>query len=561
MITPDTRETRHRAAIYARYSSDAQREASIEDQLRLCITRAEREGWTVVGTFTDAAVSGATILRPGYQSLLAAMRSGEVDIVLAESLDRFSRDLEHVAAFHKQARFSQVRLVTLAEGEISEMTVGFKGTMGALYLRDLAAKTHRGLEGRIRQGRSIGAPPFGYRVVRRLGSDGEPERGLREIDPQQADIVRRIFRDYALGQSPLAIARSLNTAGIPGPRGGPWYNQTLRGRPGRSDGILRNPLYVGRLIWNRSASMVDPGTGVQVWRSKPQEEVVEVAVPDLRIIPDELWNSVQARLAAEAAPRPKTGSHPFWDHRRPRHLLSGKVVCGCCGRAFSPLGQDYLGCRAAQNAGGCRNSRRIRRSKLEAHVLQALGTQLMHPELVAAFCSAFIEEWNRCLADAGANAAACTRELRVVERKLANLVEAIADGLKAPGIQQKLDELEAQRAVLQAQLQAAPPAPPALHPNLAQVYADRVASLRRALDAKDGAEVLEAARALIDTVVVSPPPSDQPDDPPHIELTGNLIAMLKAGGAKLDPEDTTTTSCLINITSASVKEGTGACSR
>ncbi len=385
-----------RVALYARYSSDQQREASIEDQLRLCTARAEKEGWTVTGTWSDAAISGATLLRPGYQALLAAMRAGAVDIVLAESLDRFSRDLEHVAAFHKQARFCGVRIVTLADGESSEMAVGFKGTMGALYLRDLAARTHRGLEGRVRQGRAIAAPPYGYRVVRRLGADGEPERGLREIDPAEATVLGRVFRDYVGGFSPRAIARALNTEGIPGPRGGIWYDQTLRGRPGRADGLLRNPLYAGRLVWNRYSATTDPQTGARVWRQKDRQEVVE--------------------------------------------------------------------------------------------------------------------------------------------RRIANLVDAIADGLKAPGLQQKLDELGARRAALRAQMQAVPPAAPALHPNLAQLYADRVASLRRALDAGDGAEVLESARALIDTVTVSPPPPDRPDGPPEIELAGNLIEMLRAGGARLDPD-------------------------
>ena len=86
-----------RAALYARYSSDVQSAASIDDQLRICRARAAAEGWCVAQVFTDAAISGATTLRPGYQDLLAAIRARTVDLVLAESLDRFSRDLEHVA--------------------------------------------------------------------------------------------------------------------------------------------------------------------------------------------------------------------------------------------------------------------------------------------------------------------------------------------------------------------------------------------------------------------------------------------------------------------------------
>lgn len=532
-----------RCALYARFSSDLQRAASIEDQLRLCAARAERDGWTVVGTFADAAISGATMLRPGYQALLAAMRAGEVDIVLAESLDRISRDLEHVAAFHKAAMFCRVRIITLSEGEVSDLHVGLKGTMGQLYLKDLKAKTLRGQEGRIRQGRAIGGPPYGYRVVRRLATDGEPERGLREVNPDQASVVRRIYEAYVAGTSPLSIARALNRDGVPAPRGRTWYDLTLRGRPTRGDGILRNPLYTGRLQWNRSHNVVDPVSGVEVWRRKAGEDWVETAVPHLRIVSDDLWQAAQARLAAEAAPQPTAGQHAFWQRRRPQHLLTGKVVCGCCGSGFSVMGKDYLGCRTARNGGACRNTTRVRRALLEDRVLRALGTQLMRPDLVAEFCATFIEEWNRLAAEASAGAEARQRELHAIERKIANLVEAIADGLKAPGLQQKLADLEARRRDVQAALDAGPPvAPPALHPNLAKVYAEKVATLRQALEAEDGTEALEAARALIDTVVVSPP--DDPGNPPGIELTGNLIAMLQAGGADIVPRDATLTSCL-----------------
>ncbi len=302
-----------RCALYARYSSDNQREASIEDQLRICQVRAEREGWAVVGTFTDAAISGATTLRPGYQALLEAIRKGQLDIVLAESLDRLSRDLEHVAAFHKLAVFARVRIVTLAEGEISELHVGLKGTMGALYLKDLAQKTHRGLEGRARQGFGTGRIAYGYRAVRTLGADGEPVRGLREIDPACAAIVRRIFRDYAGGTSPLAIARALNTEGIPGPDGRPWHDWTIRGRPARENGLLRNTLYAGRQTWNRTTRRRDPIRGGWVVRAHPEEAIVETPVPALRIIDDDLWQQAQRRLAAEASPASQNRGNTFWD--------------------------------------------------------------------------------------------------------------------------------------------------------------------------------------------------------------------------------------------------------
>ena len=154
-----------KAVIYARYSSDQQREASIEDQIRLCRERIALEGWGYLHAYTDRAVSGASALRPAYQALLEDARRGEFDIVVAEALDRLSRDQEDIAGLLKRLRFAGVRLFTLAEGEIGELHIGLKGTMNALFLKDLADKTRRGLSGRVKEGRSAGGLCYGYEVV------------------------------------------------------------------------------------------------------------------------------------------------------------------------------------------------------------------------------------------------------------------------------------------------------------------------------------------------------------------------------------------------------------
>jgi site-specific DNA recombinase len=97
-IHPAAHSGAGRAVVYARYSSEHQREASIEDQVRTCKARIEAEGWTLIATYSDYAQSGASHLRPGYQKLLADARDGSFDVVVAEALDRLSRDQEHVAA-------------------------------------------------------------------------------------------------------------------------------------------------------------------------------------------------------------------------------------------------------------------------------------------------------------------------------------------------------------------------------------------------------------------------------------------------------------------------------
>jgi DNA invertase Pin-like site-specific DNA recombinase len=211
-----------RVSIYARYSSDKQREASIEDQVRLCEERAAREGWRVVKRYTDHAISGASLMRRGIQALMQDAQSGKFDLVLTESLDRISRDQEDIAGLYKRLRFAGVTIHTLSEGEIAELQIGFTGTMSALYLKNLGEKTWRGQSGRVRAGKSGGGNCYGYDVVRRSSRAGDPERGDRRVNYKDAAIVSYIFNEYAAGKSPKAIAHALNKRKIPGPTDKAW---------------------------------------------------------------------------------------------------------------------------------------------------------------------------------------------------------------------------------------------------------------------------------------------------------------------------------------------------
>jgi site-specific DNA recombinase len=208
-----------RVSIYARYSSDKQREASIEDQTRLCEERARRENWRVVKRYSDHAISGASLMRRGIQALMQDAQSGKFDLVLTESLDRISRDQEDIAGVYKRLRFAGVKIYTLSEGEIAELHIGFTGTMSALYLKSLGEKTWRGQSGRIRAGKSGGGNCYGYDVVRPSSNATKPERGDRRINEMEAVIVNYVFNEYAAGKSPRAIAHALNKRNIRGPAG------------------------------------------------------------------------------------------------------------------------------------------------------------------------------------------------------------------------------------------------------------------------------------------------------------------------------------------------------
>jgi len=226
-----------KVALYARYSSENQRDASIEDQLRLCRLHAERQGWTVVDSYSDRAISGASLLRPGIQELMQDAQRGRFTIVLAEAMDRLSRDQEDIAGLFKRMSFAGVRIVTLSEGDVSQLHVGLKGTMNALFLKDLADKTRRGQRGRIEHGKAGGGLCYGYDVIREVGSDGQLVTGERRINPAEADTIRRIYKAYAAGDSSRTIALSLNADKVPGPQGREWGPSTIHGNVQRRNGL------------------------------------------------------------------------------------------------------------------------------------------------------------------------------------------------------------------------------------------------------------------------------------------------------------------------------------
>ncbi|MFN8680363.1 recombinase family protein [Paracoccus sp. P2] len=505
-----------RVALYARYSSDNQREASIEDQLRICREQAKREKWKIVGTYKDAGISGASmILRPGIQALLQDAQAGQFDIVLAEALDRISRDQADVATFYKHLKFAGVPIVTLSEGEISELHVGLKGTMNALFLKDLAAKTHRGIRGRVEDGKSGGGLCFGYNVVKQLDARGDPIRGNREINEAEANVVRRIFREFASGIGPRTIARTLNEEGVPGPAGKLWSDTTIRGHVKRGTGLVNNELYIGRLIWNRLRYIKDPSTGKRVSRLNPESEWIIKDVPELRIVDDELWQSVRVRQGKIAekyanvteAVRKHHKKNRLNGTRRPKSLLSGLVFCGCCGGPYSLRGADRFACSNHISKGACSNSRTIPREDLEARVLSGLKDRMMAPEIVEEAMRAYAEETNRLNRERRSSGDAWKAELVKIEKQIRGIIEAIKAGMFHESMKAEMDTLEARKTELNTLLADAPEDTPDILPSASAIYAKKVSALTEALNRKEERqEAAETLRGLIEKILLTPGP-------------------------------------------------------
>jgi site-specific DNA recombinase len=214
---------------------------------------------------------------------------------------RYRQASEDVGRIFEHPIWKWNRIVTLTEGEINELHIGLKGTMNALFLKDLAVKTRRGQRGRVEAGKIPGGNSYGYRIVRRLLDDGKVSTGEREIDLDQAAIIKRIFQEYADGMAPRQIAGRLNAEGIASPRGGQWNASTINGSRQRRNGILNNELYLGRITYNRQRFVKDPETGKRLSRLNPEHEWIITEVPTLRIIDDDTWGRVQQIKAGYAS--------------------------------------------------------------------------------------------------------------------------------------------------------------------------------------------------------------------------------------------------------------------
>jgi site-specific DNA recombinase len=512
-----------KVAIYARYSSDNQRDASIADQLRICREFAARQDWTVVQEFTDHAISGATLLRSGFQALMRDALNRRFDVVLAESLDRFSRDQEDTAGLVKRLTFASVNIVTLAEGDITHLHIGFKGTMNALFLKDLADKTHRGLRGRVEGGKSAGGLCYGYRVVKSL-TGGTVTTGEREIEPAEAAIVERIFREYVAGVAPKAIAKRLNQEGVAGPFGGTWSPSTIHGNSKRGTGILNNELYVGRMIWNRLRYVKNPDTGKRISRLNPTAEWITREIPSLRIVSDELWYATKERQSSTRRTITRTGNIGF--ARRPQYLFSGLSRCGMCGAGFIMAGRNRLACFGAREKGTCDNHLTIRRDEVEGRVLKALQEKLLRQDLFEEFCEEFTRELNRLRMQHRASLSAVEREIERIKARRKKLIEMVMEGVAPSVVKDELNANAARREQLESQLAATEEAPPLLHREMARIYREKVTELARALQEPDTrSEATEALRGLVDAIVLTP---DEGRKELQLELRGNLAAMLGA---------------------------------
>lgn len=343
-----------RAAIYTRYSSSLQKETSIEDQIAMGQRYCAAHGITVVATFADKEFTGRNSRRPGLIEMKAALQRGEIDIVIVEALDRLTRRVADALNFYVAAQFQGVELYSLTEGPQDFFKV-LLGDFGAQQFSQMIAEhTRRGMQGAVTRGR-LHTSAYGYR--KRNAAEGLN----REIVPTEAEVVRRIFREAAEGRSARNIAIGLNQDRIPAPKGGTWDGSTIRGNKARHEGILNNRLYIGEASICKLGRRYHPDTGERAFFATEADTVWET-FEELRIVPQQLWDSAQAEIARRSARATTAGN--AHKARRSKHLLTGLLVCGKCEQPYVKSGKSRFGCREARKH-ACENRVTIAQDRIE----------------------------------------------------------------------------------------------------------------------------------------------------------------------------------------------------
>lgn len=431
-----------RAALYARYSSEMQNERSIEDQIAICQQHAEREGYEIAKVYADRAKTGASLVdRDGLLSILRDAKEGRFDVLIVESLDRISRDQADLAYIHKRLIFAKVRILTLNEGEATSTHVSIRGLIGSLFLKDLGDKVRRSRFGMVKAGRLPGVVPYGYRLV-----PGKP--GEREIVPEEAVILQRIFTQYAEGRSPGLIADDLNREGVPFKGGRPWRAGLIGGD---RNCFMATTLYTGVYHYNRSHGVRNPETGKPTTRPNRPEDVIKVELPHLRIISDELWAACHKVKKARGLERTHGGPAPT----RKETLLSGLLQCGVCGGpmilgAGGMPGRPRLKCKeTTYHTGRCTHTKTYDLAKVEEAAVAGLRVQLANPEALAAYVDEYRKERQRLERQARKDRDGIRKKLSEIEGSIMRLVDALERGsMPEDIITARLKALEAERVAL-----------------------------------------------------------------------------------------------------------------
>jgi DNA invertase Pin-like site-specific DNA recombinase len=468
------------AAIYARKSTQqegvADEAKSVTRQTELARAFAEQKGWTVddAHVYIDDGVSGAMFdeARPALAALLVAVAHREFSAVVTMDESRIGRDQYRAAYVLQQIHdaecetwyYQDNRRVEMdtATGKFMESVKGFASEMER---EKAGARTREALRAKARAGFVAGSKLFGYTNVR--PAPKAPVK--REIDAEQAAVVKRIFERYAAGDGHLTIRDALNLDKIVGPRGA-WASTTVRD-------VLQNEHYIGRVTWGKLKPVMRKGKSINV--AQPPSSWITIEAPELRIIPQDLWDKAQARReqARHATPRARNGrlmGRSSQADQRSEHVLSGFLKCGVCGgpirietQVRGPKAKQYhlreylCATNHQRGAAGCENDTRVKKGIVESAVMAAIGAALS-PERVTEALEVFLAERRARMGQRDERRTQIEREMTEIAKREARLVAAVTKGETVEPLIAALKGEQAKRQALETEmldLTAMPKAP------------------------------------------------------------------------------------------------------
>ncbi len=427
------------AVAYARFSSDQQREESIEAQLHAIKEYAIQKGITILKTYKDEALSGTTDKRPGFQRMIKDAASGEFSFVLVHKGNRFARNRMESALYKHALKQHGVRVIAVAEdfgqGRHAVLMESVLEGLAEFYSLELAAETMKGLMVNARKCKYNGGHVlYGYRVN---------EEKYYEIEPAEAAIVKDIFSKVASGWSYIEILRYLGEKGTRNRRGKRFGRNSIHD-------MLRNERYTGTYIFNQNPRK-HPVTGKRASRHKnPQGEIIRVPGGMPQIVSREQWEKIQMMMNKR---KQKTSA------RRRKFLLTGFIACGQCGSAYVGTTsrtkytvRGYYSCTKRKNKLACSN-KNVPQQKIEEAVMADITEALKSidvGELTVALNEYYAME-NEESMDGRKHT---EKELTEVDKKINNLLDVIEDGGANDIVKARLRENADRKIALEARLKA-----------------------------------------------------------------------------------------------------------
>ena len=403
------------AVIYARYSSDNQREESIEGQIRECTAYAEKNGITIVKHYIDRAISAKTDNRPEFQQMIKDSDKKLFDIVLVWKLDRFARNRYDSARYKTQLKKNGVKLMSateiISEGPEGIILESVLEGYAEYYSADLSEKVIRGMTENALKGKFTGgAIPFGYII----NADHR-----FEIDPLTAPFVAETFQRYNDGQTMREIRDWLNEKGVKNQRGGLMTFNTIQH-------MLNNRRYIGEL--------------------KYRDVLIPDAIPS--IVSAELFNDVQEKIA-------KNKKAPARRKAEDDYLLTTKLFCGYCGALmFGESGTSrtgevhrYYKCATAKKHKGCKK-KTVRKQWLEDLVVNQTMQLVKDDAAMESIIAKVMELQNK----ENTNIPLYKKQLRDAESGIQNMLNAIQAGILTSSTKERLEQLEETKRELEARI-------------------------------------------------------------------------------------------------------------